>query len=103
MSQRSVSELISDDGRIDARMLNRGPSSTGAAAPCEKIREWFAENPEGSVREAIEELPGHMGRSTVSKHAQGECSCPTDVPPVRYIGHPGCGRWRVLEAGDRDE
>jgi len=76
-------DLLTDDGRVDARLLNGGRERKIDAAQCVTLRERVREGQ--TLRAAGRELD--VAHTTIALHVRGDCTHDhDDTPPVARGG-----------------
>ena len=79
MSELDVSQLVGDDGTIDARRLNVGREQKIDAETCATLRRRCREN-HARVTHLADEY--NVCHTTIASHVRGECRHEHDVAPV---------------------
>lgn len=85
---KSPEDLITEDGRVDARLISNANRAKISPSECAEIRSRLVEQ-NGPVDRITEELGIDWDSQT---HYRGGCQCDHDTPPVIYDFAEG--RWR---------
>jgi len=95
------SDLRTDDGEIDARLITGGSGSRQRRVRPEECRVWRLLLIDGWTTDAIaREWDTHRHDETVREHAIGDCECDHDVPPVEHVQDVLGRSWLPVYEGD---
>jgi len=97
---RSIDDLKTADGRIDARAVRSpdGISEHGIPFPasaCRDVRERVANGQ--TVRDVKQDAYPDRNYTTVRNHVAGDCSHAHDMPALEYVGHAPTGEWQEVD------